>query len=65
MRVPAFILSWVKSVTGPLLGWDPRPLPLRDTLPDHSRPTVPPFRAQALDVRPKAVNAGHASHCVK
>jgi hypothetical protein len=41
MHLPAPFLVWLKSVTAPLLGWDPRPLGLRDTLPDQTRPTVP------------------------
>ncbi len=41
MHLPASVLSWLKSVTAPILGWDPRPLGLRDTLPDQPRPTIP------------------------
>lgn len=68
MGLRALVLSWVKKVTGPVLGWDPRPVPfrdtlpdmprplsLRDTLPDHSRPTVPERLARSRDARLTAV----------
>ncbi len=73
MRFSALVLSWVKKVTGAVLGWDPRPvqfrdtlpdlprpLSLRDTLPDHSRPTVPERLARPWDARPTAPT-GHPS----
>ena len=60
MQLPAFILSWVKRVTTPLFGWDPRPLGLRDTLPDHTRPTVPERLARSADVQSAVAAAGAA-----
>jgi hypothetical protein len=61
MHLPASILSWLKSVTAPLLGWDPRPIGLRDTLPDQPRPTVPTLPRAA----PLPGGAGARIHAVQ
>jgi hypothetical protein len=57
MQVPAFIASWFKRVVSPLFGWDPRPLALRDTLPDQSRPSVPERLVRPADVGVAVVGA--------
>jgi len=67
MQLLALVLSWVKRVAAPLLGSDPRPLALRDTLPDQSRPTVPQHLARSADNRSRimADQAGEASNLAK
>jgi hypothetical protein len=64
MQLTGTVLSWIKRVTAPLVGWDPRPLGLRDTLPDQAPPTSPRAvivtagagaRVGAVQVRPTPV----------
>lgn len=57
MQLTRSILSWVRRVASPIFGWDPRPLALRDTLPDQARPSVPDCLIRPADVRAGVVAA--------